>query len=798
MCKGVQHPTRGLFLRYYLFQKTHDKLPEANSEFEGAGGSIKDAIHFALGNFIEMNKLWVRMQTSTSIKNKKRREKERRELRTIIGTAIDRIGNIEGLQLDMFRDHVLPELLRQVSACNDRIAQQFLMDSITQVFPVSFHVQTLDMYLRGVLDILSEVDARSLIIGHVMRLSEACQKDPNRRAVGDYNSSIVESSKERTESTASEDDPSKVGIDGKGLRISRNFSSCCPELIPSQADCFNSFYLYTQRLIADRAHSEYPLDPTAIVQIFESLITLIKVAYPGNTEYTEETLTACALALAHSKKPVDDECCKAVEQLFYSLRDVAPLKKTLALVGPTQLIERVHFSSQRNIAKTILRSALGEDESEPTNSTGKLVIDSPEVAEHLFSKLHPINTEDKSLPENSTCVAAAIAGLAGDVKSVKTEASRSLETEETSMFLHEQRRMCKITHLVVDEDINAVGGPHDTDNVFQILKTLGKLFYEGGESRIPFTYPGLIFRTCKLCMCILQRENMSCGNEGEEQEADDDGITKQEDKTNTASNTDGKETGKKPKIPSKKAFKFLFKLCDSLKEYPELALRLFGESAVVAARTRFAYEFISTAFTIFEDIVESQVQKRCLQGLVGYIYSCRQHGLSDETYQQLAGAAKKHSSNLIKRQAQCQLVKTCAKLYFVLPTAEEHRTDIFGYNSPNVGLSVEGGEDPVFRDDDQVLKCLQLALRIANKCIPVDNSLFVEIFDSFVYFFERQVQSITQNHLENFVTLIQDNLSKMEDEKERSNVEQHFERVMNHLRRKKKADDPKYASLNLE
>lgn len=32
MCKGVQHPTRGLFLRNYLSEVTKDKLPDSDSE----------------------------------------------------------------------------------------------------------------------------------------------------------------------------------------------------------------------------------------------------------------------------------------------------------------------------------------------------------------------------------------------------------------------------------------------------------------------------------------------------------------------------------------------------------------------------------------------------------------------------------------------------------------------------------------------------------------------------------------------------------------------------------------------
>lgn len=31
MCRGVQHPTRGLFLRNYLLQMTKNKLPDATT-----------------------------------------------------------------------------------------------------------------------------------------------------------------------------------------------------------------------------------------------------------------------------------------------------------------------------------------------------------------------------------------------------------------------------------------------------------------------------------------------------------------------------------------------------------------------------------------------------------------------------------------------------------------------------------------------------------------------------------------------------------------------------------------------
>ncbi|CAI0380407.1 unnamed protein product [Linum tenue] len=47
MCKGVQHPVRGLFLRSYLVQVSRDKLPD-NWEFGGLG---KTTIHEKTASF---------------------------------------------------------------------------------------------------------------------------------------------------------------------------------------------------------------------------------------------------------------------------------------------------------------------------------------------------------------------------------------------------------------------------------------------------------------------------------------------------------------------------------------------------------------------------------------------------------------------------------------------------------------------------------------------------------------------------------------------------------------------------
>ena len=45
MTKGVQHPVRGLFLRYYLNKMCKDKLPDSNSV---DGGDVTDSLDFLL------------------------------------------------------------------------------------------------------------------------------------------------------------------------------------------------------------------------------------------------------------------------------------------------------------------------------------------------------------------------------------------------------------------------------------------------------------------------------------------------------------------------------------------------------------------------------------------------------------------------------------------------------------------------------------------------------------------------------------------------------------------------------
>jgi vacuolar protein sorting-associated protein 35 len=172
MCRGVQHPMRGLFLRDYLSKLSKDKLPDTDNKYAGKGGTVKDSVDFILQNFTEMNKLWVRMQHQGPIREKERREKERTELRILVGTNLARLSALDGVDIELYSTVVLPRVLEQVVNCKDPIAQEYLMDTIIQVFPDEYHLRTLDDFLQTIEHLHQNVNKGNILVALMNRISK--------------------------------------------------------------------------------------------------------------------------------------------------------------------------------------------------------------------------------------------------------------------------------------------------------------------------------------------------------------------------------------------------------------------------------------------------------------------------------------------------------------------------------------------------------------------------------------------------------------------------------------------------
>lgn len=129
MSRGVQHPVRGLFLRYYLAGQARDHLPSGDSD--GPEGNLQDSISFILINFVEMNKLWVRLQHQGHSREREQRTKERQELQLLVGSNLVRLSQL--VDLDNYKK-ILNPLLEQIVQCRDVLAQEYLLEGVSWSF----------------------------------------------------------------------------------------------------------------------------------------------------------------------------------------------------------------------------------------------------------------------------------------------------------------------------------------------------------------------------------------------------------------------------------------------------------------------------------------------------------------------------------------------------------------------------------------------------------------------------------------------------------------------------------------
>ncbi|CAK9027838.1 unnamed protein product [Durusdinium trenchii] len=187
LCKGVQHPLRGLFLRYYLSQMLKDKLPDTGSGFEGEGGDINDAFDFIFTNFNESNRLWVRIQNQGPAREKDRRERERHDLRVLVGANLVRLSQLDGMTMEFYAETALPKILDHIVSVKDQMSQQYLLESMIQVFPDEFHIRTLEQMLSAYARALPSVDMKPIMVTLMNRLANyLSEADPEKvQSAGD-------------------------------------------------------------------------------------------------------------------------------------------------------------------------------------------------------------------------------------------------------------------------------------------------------------------------------------------------------------------------------------------------------------------------------------------------------------------------------------------------------------------------------------------------------------------------------------------------------------------------------------
>ena len=170
MIKGVQNPTRGLFTRYFLLKRLKDKLPDKDDDELGI--KFEDTLKFILQNLEEMNRLWIRISSDVEGSEKLLRDKERVELKILVGESINRLASLDSLTMDIYEKEVLPNLIQIILESNDVLSQQYIMECIIHAFSDTYNIKCIELILNTFSRLLPEVDIKELFISLSEKLAK--------------------------------------------------------------------------------------------------------------------------------------------------------------------------------------------------------------------------------------------------------------------------------------------------------------------------------------------------------------------------------------------------------------------------------------------------------------------------------------------------------------------------------------------------------------------------------------------------------------------------------------------------
>jgi vacuolar protein sorting-associated protein 35 len=498
--KCEQNPIRGLFLRHFLLQVLRDKLPDEPAPMAGAPhfedkaedkqvegklvevlavdeqekGTVKDSYEFVMDNFMEMNKLWVRIQHLPGEgKNKdvkKRRERERNELRILVGTNLVRLSQLECVTSKIYGEIILPQILDHIVVVGDPLSQAYLMDCLVQVFPDEYHIETLPILLNVCPRLRDKVNIRTILQGLMDRLANYLAE----------------------EELLDESDTNQVK---KALA----------------RDSFGLFDECVQKVYNARGPK---LTSKEVVRLQTALLQFSLKCYPGNLDQISRALGVCVSALRQANvsyeiqdgtvanvpqerqiiKPLDEVAVVELEKLLSIPLDSLALK-VLELSHYSELIGFLPWNNRRQVAITLLQAV------DNAGSTPKSV----QEIEELFGAIEPVIRDEFSVPEANVDpdVTARTAGLMAGL-GVSPTTQSSFGGSFTENDPERVKEAAKLTALV--SKLVHLLGHDDTDTLYEMLGVARKHIKKGDKYRSGQTLVAVVFAALRLARRVFVLE----------------------------------------------------------------------------------------------------------------------------------------------------------------------------------------------------------------------------------------------------------------------------------------------------
>ncbi|EPQ30656.1 uncharacterized protein PFL1_01557 [Pseudozyma flocculosa PF-1] len=787
MSRGVQHPTRGLFLRHFLSGATRDHLPIGQDM--GPRGNLQDSIGFVLTNFIEMNKLWVRLQHQGHSRDREKREMERKELRILVGTNLVRLSQLEGVDLDMYQRTILPSILEQVVNCKDVIAQEYLMEVVIQVFPDDFHLRTLGPFLSACAALHPKVNIKQIVIALIDRLAayaareaendspeeikrqeeeasrRLAEKTRQMRMTGqsagpgsvwdevsaqgdpkDKKADIAEpASPPAGQSTATSAEPTFAGVpeglgdDGwgdAGGSASQDWASStdgnteASSARPSQSTDATSEADSSkagQEMRSD-AFPSASLEPAAAAAAAAASDAKANGDAGANGHATNGAAPAPAPAAAAPPKPVGKfrgipEDVRLFEVFWEQIVQLIRARPDLSVQDITALLV-----SLANLSLSCYPDKLDYVDQVLAFTREKVL--EFEQSPDLHSAATTSNLNSLLLsPINSYLTVLTLLALPS------YQALLSVQPYSTRK---------SIAHAVVmsvlkNETVMATPEDYDLEEMAEEQGWMARMVH--------------LFRADDLetQFSLLQMARKHFVEGGERIKFTLPPLIVSALKlARRYKLRERREQGWEAKMLT--LYKFTHQVISILYnrvESSEVCLRLFllaAQSADESGFEELSYEFYVQSFTIYEEsISESRAQLQAIGLIISTLQTARVFGT--DNYDTLITKAALHGAKLLKKPHQAAAVMMASHLWW--------QTEVVGRPATK--------DKPLLRDGKRVLECLQKSLRIANSCI--DERSTVEIFcsalDQYLYYFEQQVEAVAPKYINSLVELISNGLDSL-------------------------------------
>jgi hypothetical protein len=468
-------------------------------------GTVVDSCEFILCNLLEMNRLWIRIQHmpgDNTKETKRRRERERNDLRILVGSNLNRLSQLDGISALTYGSKILPRILEEIATCRDPLAQAYLMDCIIQVFPAEFHLETLEVFLGVCPRLRDKVNVRTIMNNMMDRLVHYFQEEKMGNDEEDTN-------------------------DVKAMIAMHSFDMF--------EDCIH-------RVFEARGLNIPPKD---VIRLYGCLLNYALKIAPNHTNLISKCVSQCARALETLQEQKRQSMMgqgivlgggtKKSMEIDMDMVAITELEKLLSVplesVGlnvlhwpefavllaflPWESRKKVAISMVKSITSVVGDGAEGGDANKVKNLDELeqlLTIISPLLRDEESAALLPVSYDSS---EQATAAGGSLisrtANLMGTLGISPSVVERNYMFGDASVYgsqslnghaklvnlREEQSSVAKLVHILHHED---------TDIMYHMLNVVRKHAHVGGAFRVAVTFPPIVFSALRLLRLVQRLE----------------------------------------------------------------------------------------------------------------------------------------------------------------------------------------------------------------------------------------------------------------------------------------------------